>query len=78
MSQNVYIGMTLKPWPILLDRYNNNYVLTDEKSLRNKGLRQEPTTPAKKLGIADKKYTINDILDFTVASKIKNLQQGNQ
>ena len=23
MSQNVYIGMTLKPWPILLDHYNN-------------------------------------------------------
>ncbi|NLQ23662.1 hypothetical protein HGO26_12365 [Shewanella sp. S-1] len=22
MSQNVYIGMTLKPWPILLDHYN--------------------------------------------------------
>jgi len=21
MSQNVYIGMTLKPWPILLDHY---------------------------------------------------------
>ncbi|MCU8103346.1 AAA domain-containing protein [Shewanella sp. SM101] len=23
MSQNVYIGMTLKPWPILLDHYND-------------------------------------------------------
>ncbi|WP_351014406.1 hypothetical protein [Shewanella sp. AC91-MNA-CIBAN-0169] len=23
MSQNVYIGMTLKPWPILLDHYTN-------------------------------------------------------
>ena len=22
MSQNVYIGMTLKPWPILLDHYS--------------------------------------------------------
>jgi len=21
MSQNVYIGMTIKPWPILLDHY---------------------------------------------------------
>jgi DNA polymerase III epsilon subunit len=55
-------------------RVYNNYVLTDEKSLKNKGLYQEATTPAQKLGITDKKYTIEDILDFTVASKIKNLQ----
>ena len=29
MSQNVYIGMTLKSWPILLDHYivTNNYSL---------------------------------------------------
>jgi hypothetical protein len=53
-------------------RVYNNYVLTDEKSLKNKGVIQVATTPAQKLGIADKKYTIEEILDFTVASKIKS------
>ena len=37
MSQNVYIGMTLKPWPILLDHYTENlrfaYIGTDNFEL---------------------------------------------
>jgi hypothetical protein len=53
-------------------RVYNNYVLTDEKSLKNKGVIQVATTPAQKLGITEKKYTIEEILDFTVASKIKS------
>lgn len=34
MSQNVYIGMTLKPWPILLDHYiNKDISFTTDKEL---------------------------------------------
>ncbi|CAK2398723.1 hypothetical protein VCRA2116O29_110101 [Vibrio crassostreae] len=25
MNQNDYIGKTLKPWPILVDHYNNHF-----------------------------------------------------
>lgn len=59
-------------------RVYNNYVLTDEKSLKNKGHSKEATTPAQKLGIADKKYSIEDILDFTVANQMKKSQQGSR
>ncbi|WP_068544604.1 exonuclease domain-containing protein [Thalassotalea crassostreae] len=46
-------------------RVYNNYVLTDEKTLKNKKSVKTPLTPAEKLGIANKQYTISDILDFT-------------
>ncbi|MFT5277376.1 MAG: energy-converting hydrogenase A subunit M [Glaciecola sp.] len=59
-------------WAVMLIeilRVYNNYVLTDEKSLKNKGLSFTPRTPAQKIGFADQKYRIEDILDFTLISK---------
>ena len=59
-------------WAVMLIeilRVYNNYVLTDEKSLKNKGLSSTPRTLAQKIGFADQKYRIEDILDFTLISK---------
>jgi transposase-like protein len=50
-------------------RVYNNYVLTDEKTLRNKKSTTKPRTPAEKLGMADKRYSIEDILNFTPLDK---------
>lgn len=50
-------------------RVFNNFILTDEKSIRNKkGLDRNPATPAQKIGLAEKPFDIHDILEFSVAS----------
>lgn len=52
-------------------RVYNNYVLTDEKTLRNKGNLKKPLTPAQKLGIANEKYSVEDIINFSAIAKVK-------
>jgi hypothetical protein len=45
MSQNVYIGMTIKPWPILLDPYKGRRANAKVRSfidLTIERLRQNP------------------------------------
>jgi hypothetical protein len=50
-------------------RVFNNFILTDEKSIKNKkGLGKTPTTPAQKIGLANKPFDIHDILEFSVTS----------
>jgi hypothetical protein len=49
----------------------NNYVMTDSKELKNKGINTEPLTPAQKLGLADKQHSIQDILSFSAFREFK-------
>ncbi len=44
MSQNVYIGMTLKPWPILLDHYNKMPVEVHLRLSGNEGTEKQSQT----------------------------------
>ncbi|MDW1964071.1 exonuclease domain-containing protein [Vibrio sp. Vb0587] len=53
-----------------------NYTVNDKKILDNKKSKRAPMTPAQKIGFADKKYTIDDILDFTVANKVINMKRN--
>ncbi len=55
-----------------------NYVVDDEKTLKNKKYKQgeRPLTPAQKIGFADKKYTIEEILDFTAANEVIKIKRG--
>ena len=52
-------------------RIYNNYVMTDSKKLKNKGSSKKPLTPAQKLGLADKQYSIQDILSFSAFKEFK-------
>ena len=36
MSQNVYIGMTLKPWPILLDHYSDELIISEYPGVKRR------------------------------------------
>jgi len=59
-------------WSVMLVeilRVYNNYVITDSKKLKNKGISTEPLTPAQKLGFADDICSIKDILSFSIAKK---------
>lgn len=51
-------------------RVYNNYVLDDEKTLKNKSVNKKALIPAQKIGFVIRKYTVNDILDFTVAKQV--------
>jgi hypothetical protein len=46
-------------------RVYNNFCRTNEKSLKNKGVVDAPTTPAQRLSIANKAYSAHDILSFS-------------
>lgn len=52
MSQNDYIGKTLKQWPILVDHYNDSHPSKMLKPLKK--VRKERQTPAHK--VVDNKY----------------------
>ena len=61
-------------WSVMLVeilRVYNNYIITDSKKLKNKGSKQEPLTPAQKLGLAKKRYSIQDILSFSAFKEFK-------
>lgn len=66
---NGYAAYNPKWMTMLIEmlRVYNNYVLTDEKTLRNKGVKfLTPMTPAQKLGIAEQRYTVKDIINFSL------------
>jgi DNA polymerase III epsilon subunit len=46
-------------------RVYNNFCRTNEKSLKDKRSCDEPTTPAQRVGIANRIYTAHDILSFS-------------
>ncbi|MGR5554628.1 exonuclease domain-containing protein [Vibrio alfacsensis] len=61
-------------WSVMLVeilRVYNNYVITDSKKLKNKGIAKGALTPAQKIGIANRAYKINDILKFTSLSALQ-------
>lgn len=61
-------------WSVMLVeilRVYNNYVMTDFKKLKNKGSNKKPLTPAQKLGLAAKPYSIQDILSFSALKEFK-------
>jgi DNA polymerase III epsilon subunit len=58
-----YIAMMIE-----IMRVYNNYVLTDEKSIKNKKTcSSKPKTPAQKIGLVNNSFDIYDILEFSVA-----------
>lgn len=68
---NLYGSYNPKYVSMLIEivRVFNNFILTDEKSIKNKkGLDRIPTTPAQKIGFANKPFDIHDILEFSVTS----------
>lgn len=70
---NLYGSYNPKYVSMLIEivRVFNNFILTDEKSIKNKkGLDRIPTTPAQKIGFANKPFDIHDILDFTITSEL--------
>lgn len=66
-----YIAMMIE-----IMRVYNNYVLTDEKSIKNKkAYSGNPKTPAQKIGLVDKVFDIYDIIDFSVASIVTDYHE---
>lgn len=66
-----YIAMMIE-----IMRVYNNYVLTDEKSIKNKkSCSTKPKTPAQKLGLMDCAFDIYDILEFSVANIVTNFHE---
>ncbi|TRX57302.1 exonuclease domain-containing protein [Thalassomonas sp. M1454] len=66
---NGYAAYNPKWMTMLIEilRVYNNYVLTDEKTLKNAKVRGvKPTTPAQKLGLAKCHFSIEDILNFNM------------
>jgi DNA polymerase III epsilon subunit len=64
---NGYAAYNPKWAAMLVDifRVYHNYVHTDKKTLRNKKSNANPKTPAQKLGLARKVYSVDEILSFS-------------
>ncbi|WP_372811909.1 hypothetical protein [Pseudoalteromonas nigrifaciens] len=66
-----YISMMIE-----IMRVYNNYVLTDEKSIKNKkSCSAKPKTPAQKIGLMDNTFDIYNILEFSVANIVTDFHE---
>lgn len=66
-----YISMMIE-----IMRVYNNYILTDEKTIKNKkALSVKPKTPAQKIGLVDGVFDIYDILEFSVAGIVTDYHE---
>lgn len=66
-----YIAMMIE-----IMRVYNNYVLTDEKSIKNKkSCSDTPKTPAQKIGLVNNSFDIYDILEFSVANVVTEFHE---
>lgn len=75
---NIYGSYNPKYISMMIEilRVYNNYVLTDEKSLKNKkSSSTKPRTPAQKLGLVDNIFDIYDILEFSVANIVTGFHE---
>ncbi|WP_172560610.1 hypothetical protein [Vibrio parahaemolyticus] len=70
---NGYASYNPKWFVMLVEilRAYNNYVMTDAKKLKNKSSSKKPLASAQKLGLADKPYSIQDILSFSAFNEFK-------
>lgn len=75
---NLYGSYNPKYVSMLIEmvRIFNNFILTDEKSIKNKkGRKRIPKTPAQKLGLVDNIFDIHDILEFSVANVVLDFKE---
>ncbi len=76
---NLYGSYNPKYVSMLIEmvRIFNNFILTDEKSIKNKkGRKRTPKTPAQNIGLVDNIFDIHDILEFSVANIILDCKKA--
>ena len=60
-------------------RVFNNFVLTDEKTIKNeKNCNRKPLTPAQTIGLVEHTVDIHDILEFSIANVVLDLKNENK